>query len=524
MRFEHLKSKILGLVAFALTAMLMIPGSNRAMAQNIQPGFIIKNIASIILPTCWAYAPDGRIFVCEQRGRVRIVKNGVLLSSNFMHLSVDFSLERGLVGITFDPDFASNNYIYFFYTTPGPTFRNRISRFTANGDVVVPGSEVVLLEIGDLTSAIHNGGTLNFGPDGKLYIAVGDGGIGSNAQSLDNVKGKILRINKDGTIPEDNPFYSTTTGDNRAIWCYGLRNPYTFALQPGTGRMYINDVGANTWEEINEGIPGANYGWPETEGPTNDPRFVAPIFAYRHFNDIVTGCAIGGGDFYNPSTVMFPSEYLGQYFFHDYCNGWIRIIDPISHVVSPLITNLGMSMVNLKSAPDGSMYYVSRSTPGTPGLYRLSYATPVDLGLTVGLDSAPTNGIEIVVELRPVGAPFMPIVTRMATLNANGNVTIDQITPGMYNVAVKGNRWLQKVVSVDLSQGDVSGVQVELLGGDANNDNSVDVLDLDLLIQAFDSDPDSSNWNENADFDSSNSVDVLDLDILIRNFDTQGDP
>ena len=112
--------------------------------------------------------------------------------------------------------------------------------------------------------------------------AVGENATPSNSQTLANLLGKILRLNKDGSIPRDNPFFNTATGKNRAIWALGLRNPFTFAFQPGTGRMFVNDVGASTWEEINEGAPGANYGWPIWEGPSNDPDFVSPVFAYQH--------------------------------------------------------------------------------------------------------------------------------------------------------------------------------------------------------------------------------------------------
>ena len=153
---------------------------------------------------------------------------------------------------------------------------NRISRFTANGDVAVAGSEVVILDLDNLSGATnHNGGALHFGPDGKLYAAVGENANGANAQSLTNLFGKMLRLNPDGTIPTDNPFFSTATGKNRAIWALGLRNPFTFAFNPAGSRMFINDVGQNTWEEINDGIAGANYGWPTTEGPTTEPAFRA---------------------------------------------------------------------------------------------------------------------------------------------------------------------------------------------------------------------------------------------------------
>ena len=149
---------------------------------------------------------------------------------------------------------------------------NRISRFTANGDVAVAGSETVILELDNLSGATnHNGGALAFGPDGKLYAAVGENANGANAQTLGNLLGKMLRLNKDGTIPTDNPFFTSATGRNRAIWALGLRNPFTFAFNRAGAELFINDVGQNTWEEINDGIAGANYGWPDTEGATTDP-------------------------------------------------------------------------------------------------------------------------------------------------------------------------------------------------------------------------------------------------------------
>src|SRR6185436_2808401 len=161
----------------------------------------------------------------------------------------DSNGERGLLGVAFDPSFAVNQFVYVYYTATSPSTHNRISRLTAAGDVAVPGSEVPILDLNDLSGATnHNGGAIHFGPDGKLYAAVGENANGANAQTLSNLLGKILRINSDGSIPTDNPFFGTATGQNRAIWALGLRNPFTFTFQPGTGRMFINDVGQNTWE------------------------------------------------------------------------------------------------------------------------------------------------------------------------------------------------------------------------------------------------------------------------------------
>ncbi|MEO8077764.1 MAG: PQQ-dependent sugar dehydrogenase, partial [Acidobacteriota bacterium] len=238
-------------------------------------------------PTAMQFAPDGRLFVSQQGGQLRVIKAGALLPAPFMTLAVDSAGERGLLGVAFDPGFASNQYIYVNYTVPadgGTPAHNRVSRFTADGDVVVPGSEFVVMDLDNATGSEHIGGAIDFGPDGKLYVAVGDNGISSNAQSMSTRFGKMLRINPDGTIPTDNPFYLTASGPNRSIWALGLRNPFTFAQNP-TGpspRMLINDVGQETWEEVNEGIAGANYGWPATEGFTTDSAYRSPLYAYGH--------------------------------------------------------------------------------------------------------------------------------------------------------------------------------------------------------------------------------------------------
>src|SRR5690349_21890187 len=263
----------------------------REERANVVPsGFIDELIASgIPSPTTMELAPDGRLFVAQQNGQLRVLSNAnppVLLTTPFLSVTVSSSGERGLLGIAFDPAFASNRFVYVYYTATTPAIHNRVSRFTASAtdpNVAEAGSELVILDLNNLSSATnHNGGAIHFGPDGKLYVAVGENANGANSQTLTNRLGKMLRINADGSIPTDNPFFNTATGANRSIWALGLRNPFTFAFQPGTGRMFINDVGQNTWEEINDGIAGSNYGWPTTEGVTTNPAFRSPLFVYTH--------------------------------------------------------------------------------------------------------------------------------------------------------------------------------------------------------------------------------------------------
>lgn len=377
-----------------LLVLLLVLVSSPSPAATLPTGFTETPLTKgVVRPTAMALSPDGRIFVCEQTGKLRVIKDGKLLSEAFLTVPVFTEGERGLVGVALDPDFPQTPHVFIYYTAPKPTVHNRVSRFTANGDVAAKGSETVILDLPDLAKPIHNGGAMHFGPDGKLYIAVGENAVPENAQSLANPLGKILRFNKDGSIPTDNPFYGRTNGMSRSIWALGLRNPFTFAFQPGTGRMFINDVGRNLWEEINDGIAGANYGWPVTEGPHDNPAYKAPVYAYRHGPTAQTGCAITGGAFYNPEELLFPAEYEGTYFFADFCSGWIRRLDPETGTASAFATGID-GPVGLAVGPDGSLYYLAHVEGA---VYRVSHTgdpkpritdPPADARVSVGYPAA----------------------------------------------------------------------------------------------------------------------------------------
>jgi glucose/arabinose dehydrogenase len=350
----------------------------RYSLSALPSGFVESLVTGgLSAPTAMALAPDGRIFVAEQTGSLRVIKNGELLATPFLNVPVNAAGERGLLGIAFDPAFAVNHFVYVYYTTANSPIHNRVSRFTAQGDVVVAGSETVILELENLSTATnHNGGAIHFGADGKLYVGVGDNAQGSNSQTLTNRLGKMLRINSDGSIPADNPFVGATAGANQAIWAIGLRNPFTFGVDPANGRMFINDVGQNTWEEINDGIAGANYGWPQVEGPSSNPSFRSPLFAYGHGAGNTNGCAIAGGAFYRPEVDQFPAEYEGDYFFADLCNNWIRSFDPASGAANQFATNLPEATVDLFVDPAGSLYYLSRGTGSTSGsVFQIEFPT-----------------------------------------------------------------------------------------------------------------------------------------------------
>jgi glucose/arabinose dehydrogenase len=383
-----------------ILSIVLITSTANLFSQTYPAGFSQSNtVTGLSNPTAMAFAPDGRVFICQQGGSLRVVKEGALLPTPFISLTVSSSGERGLLGVAFDPDFAINQYIYFYYTTSGAPIHNRVSRFTADGDVALAGSELILADLDDLSGATnHNGGSIAFGSDGMLYIAVGDNANSAHPQTLANRHGKILRINSDGTIPADNPTsYAGITGSpagaNQAIWSVGLRNPFTIAFQPVSGKLFVNDVGQSSKEEINENTLGSlNFGWPATEGKFDEiafPNYTNPIYNYGRSGSANTnglGCAITGGTFFNPTTSNYPAQYTGDYFFIDFCGRWIDKLTlsqsvPVAGAKpnADVWTRTGFASsisggpVDLKVGPDGNIYYLSRNN-GT--LVQVTYTAP----------------------------------------------------------------------------------------------------------------------------------------------------
>ena len=340
-----------------------------------QPSGFTRNeswVTGLTGATAFAQAPDGRLFICQQGGALRVVKNGALLATPFATITVDSAGERGLIGVALDPAFATNGFVYVYSTRAAAgVSHNRISRFTAAGDVAAVGSEVTLVDLPNLSAATnHNGGGMHFGADGKLYVGVGDNANSAQAQNLTLPFGKLLRFNSDGTIPADNPFFATQSGLARAVWAYGLRNPYTFAVQAGTGKIHINDVGENTWEEIDVGSAGANYGWPGSEGPDNvGAGITGPLFTYKHADanplgsgpgGFFKGFAIAGGGFY-PATGPFPAGYRDQYYFADYVSQFVGRVDLANGNAAYAFATLSGSPVDLLVGADGAVYVLTRS-------------------------------------------------------------------------------------------------------------------------------------------------------------------
>lgn len=359
------------------------PLEDRLTPATLPTGFTESAVAAgLSSATAMEFAPNGDLWVVQQGGTVKRFAPGSTAADvvgSVSGLGLSSVGERGLLGLAFDPAYSTNKQLYLYYTATAPSIHNRISRFTVNdsnpADQFLAGTtgggtsgtptQSIIFELDALSSATnHNGGAIHFGPDGKLYAAVGDNAAGANAQTLSNLHGKMLRINSDGTIPTDNPFYTVATNEERAIWALGLRNPFTFSFQAGTGRMFINDVGQNTWEEINDGIAGSNYGWPANEGAGTTPpggpgTLRQPLYTYSHGGGAFQGFAITGGAFYNPSTGNFPAAYTGDYFFADFVSDWINVLDVSSGTVSTFATG-ALGTVDLRVGNDGSLYYLAR--------------------------------------------------------------------------------------------------------------------------------------------------------------------
>lgn len=343
------------------------PGFGSAVSGPVKtvPGFRVETVITHLSgATAMQPLADGRILICEQPGALRVLKEGKLLDRPMIQLDVENNWERGLIGVTVHPDFPEEPFVYVCYVSGKPYPHHRISRFRVDGDRAVPGSEQILLkgddqnQLGGHVPAGHQGGAIHFGNDGKLYIGIGEQTAGLPAQKLDTFQGKILRLNEDGSIPNDNPLLDKTAGKYQSIWAYGCRNPFTLAFQRSTGLLYINDVGGK-FEEINRGQPGANYGWPTVEhGPTDRKGFLGPEHIYPE-------ASISGGDFLSAGNVKanpnWPREWIGKYFFADFVHGWIKWIDP-EHPEKANEFAVGLRRpVDLRFGFDGSIYVLLRN-------------------------------------------------------------------------------------------------------------------------------------------------------------------
>ena len=371
------------------------------------------------------FLPDGRMLFLQKNGVIQLFDPNTANATPQVYLDITSRIkggaESGLLSITLDPDFATNNYFYIYYSDKGGAGdaddEYRITRFTHDGSVADSDSEFVVYRKPGVVRGHHDGGGLSFGPDGKLYLTLGDHEPSRTAdpswapeqiQDLTNVYGKILRINKDGTIPSDNPFADGAGGNLDEIWARGLRNPYRSKWDIEGNRFFIGDVGGNVqstaFEEINLGQAGGNYGWPNVEGVTGDPTLVDPLFFYDHTGSTPNGGAVTAGVAYRGS--QFPSEYEGAFFYGDYVLGWLRYLkfDTAGNIIDANPTtpeidafnfdNSAGTVVSIDQAPDGSLYYaeIAENFSGPGNIYRITYNVDNQLPVIDAATSDVTEG------------------------------------------------------------------------------------------------------------------------------------
>lgn len=421
----------------ALLVLSQVPGLRAAVdtPAALPAGYVDEAVTNVGgTPTGLALTPDGRLLISRQEGDIRVYKNGALLPTPAVDLTIGdlvcTRFERGVQTVAVDPNFATNNYIYVYYTYAGSDGTctdssdeiNRVVRYTMNGDVAQ--SPQVILDNIESLCGNHHGGSLNFGADGLLYISTGDGGCDrTTSQNLNMLNGKILRINKNGSIPTDNPYFSTpgsvacaataanpSGGFCREIYAYGLRNPFKTAFKPNTNLFYINDVGDGSWEEISVGAMGANYGWHVREGfcvagSSSDcdalpAGMTNPIYAYDHF----VLCSITGGAF---STDVWSGEYADAYYFADWCAGDVFRLVPG--------TGGSYSRSVFHTSPEGSNISDLMFDPAAKALYyALGGGAVRRIRFTDGVNRAPVASAGASVTFGP-----LPLTVQFSSAGSN---------------------------------------------------------------------------------------------------------
>lgn len=373
----------------------LVPSCTPSASENLA----LEVVAEDLLNPVYVTSPpnDPRLFIIEQPGRIRIIKDGVLLDTPFLEIGSLVRAdgkEQGLLGLAFHPDFAQNGRFFIDYTTEETNGGTRIAEYAVSADNpdVADTTEKKLIDVPQ-PATNHNGGMLAFGPKGYLFISLGDGGGGNNqyctAQNTGDLLGGLLRIDVDSAspygIPADNPFADGDGGEPE-IWDIGLRNPWRFTFDRETGDMYIGDVGQGSWEEVDfepaNSPGGVNYGWNAMEGThcfaggcdedkpaCNDPSLTLPIHEYDQRDSDL--CSMTGGYVYRGSCL---TAFVGAYFFADYCLGnvWtLRVKDGAATEVTERTADFDIGLGGLASFGEdatGELYIVRREA-GT--VYRI---------------------------------------------------------------------------------------------------------------------------------------------------------
>ncbi|MCC6178724.1 MAG: PQQ-dependent sugar dehydrogenase [Chloroflexi bacterium] len=315
-------------------------------------------VGAVQMPVGLTFAPDGRLFFSEAfDGAVRIAEPGdgvgQVRERPFVKMDIAKGPETGMLGIAMDPDFVHNHWVYIYYSEPDPKrkdrvpLRNRVVRFTER-DGVGTDLTVILDNIGISREGRHNGGIMGFGPDGKLYVTVGNAQERAYPQDLSKLNGKVLRLNPDGSVPDDNPFPGSP------VYAYGFRNPFGLTFQPGTGTVFVTENSGDHDDEVNRVVPGGNYGFPEFEGPGGDPRFIDPVWSSGTKTIGPTNLTFYTGD-------QIP-QYKNDLFFCAVNTGTLmrlRLQAPDDKQVEAAEEVANNCHLGVTNGPDGALYYAS---------------------------------------------------------------------------------------------------------------------------------------------------------------------
>ncbi len=371
--------------------------------QVLPRGFTQTKLAGgLTKPILLAFAPNGDIYIGEQTGVILIYRNGAVLPTPLVTLpNVYYALETGLLGLALDPNFATNGYVYISWvvnvTKAGTTQPfTRLSRFTVVGNAIDLTTEKIYYQGNQAQNVHHPGQTVKVGPDGKLWWSVGDNVPSiTNAQTLTNIYGKMLRFNLDGSVPSDNPFVNVPNAVPY-IYAYGLRNPFRWTFLPN-GQPMTQDTGSSYWEELDTIKPGGNYGWDFVEGACGSCGGINPVYAYGHYPVDGAASAVAA---YTGST--FPQQYANVVFVGDYNKQSIDAItfDPTYQTVvsDTVFDSAAGTIADLEQGPDGNLYYTSIfsgaifriSAPGpfAPSASASATPTAVPVSVPVQLSSA----------------------------------------------------------------------------------------------------------------------------------------
>jgi glucose/arabinose dehydrogenase len=423
---------------FTLFYLLFLLISSQAycqyITQNLAPTAVIKEGLSL------EQSSDGRIFIAERGGIVKVFQNNAV--STVFTVTTVTDNEQGLLGLTLHPDFATNGYIYVFYSINDGVIRHRIERIKIdNANQVVSRQEILLLE--PIGGGFHNGGDLKFF-NGFLYVTVGDSQQNTNSQDLDTYKGKILRLTEDGQPAPGNPFYGSGSVQRQSIWVYGFRNPWRLVANKTANKLFVLDVGTS-WEEINEISNPAirNYAWGHPQGgdgkQTETNLFTNPIFTYATGS---IGNALTNGLLYNPTTPRYPN-LEGKFIIKDFVRNAIRWFDP--NVADPVSTEfysapqqqaLGMMLGN-----DGYIYYCEYGNNGS--LIKLDYietAAPTIVNHPLSQSIMETKPVTFTVSASGVGLTYQWQFNNVNITGATAaTYTIPNVTnanAGAYKVVV----------------------------------------------------------------------------------------